>query len=74
MTDLLIIGLFAWSVLGFLLLLNIVERYPADECSSLFKLVWFIVCGPLTWGIVIILFLWALGITIYRGVRKRWGR
>ena len=45
-----------WGILGFVLLLQVVEMYPADKCSTAFKLFWLILCGPVSWGISILLF------------------
>jgi len=52
-----------WGILGFFLLLNIVEMHPAEKCSTRFKVVWLILCGPVSWGISIVLLAVAFYIT-----------
>ena len=72
MMDILIIWtLFAWTILGFLLLFSIVEMYPAEDCSTPFKIFWMILCGPAAWILSIVFLLVAFTATIRRHRRKK---
>lgn len=46
-----------WGILGILGIAFAVNVWPAEKCSYAFRLFWMVICGPVSWGVMLVCFL-----------------